>query len=181
MIAIHAIVFATMMRFLSLRPERSCCCNARQSACSTIIDASLEDVSKTIDSLAAVVPARCSFAIIGKRVTREVTVPQADYEPLFFSVNKLIPNDGANWRQLHPFDARLFETESESNFTPVPEWRLCMAASRRTQHKKRASRTKRLLFKTNSCIAQIIEERAATRRARFSFCRPISFKHLGKL
>jgi len=58
-------------------------------------------------------------------------------------VNKLIPNDGANWRQLHPFDARLFETEteSESNFTPVPEWRLCMAASRRTQHKKRASRT----------------------------------------
>src|ERR1700730_13755261 len=108
-------------------------------------------------------------------------VPQADYEPLFFSVNKLIPNDGANWRQLHPFDARLFETESETNFTPVPEWRLCMAASRRAQHKKRASRTKRLLFKTISRIAQIIEERAATRRARFSFCRPISFKHLGKL
>ena len=74
MIAIHAIVFATMMRFLSLRPERSCCCNTWQSACSTIIDASLEDVSKTIDSLAAVVPARCSFAIIGERVTREVTM-----------------------------------------------------------------------------------------------------------
>jgi hypothetical protein len=96
-------------------------------------------------------------------------------------VNNLIPNDGANWRQLHPFDARLSETESEANFTLVPELRLCMAASRCTQRKKRASRTKRLLFKTISCIAQVIEERAATRSARFSFCCPISFKHLGKL
>ena len=98
MIAIHAIVFATMMRFLSLRPERSCCCNARQSACSTIIDASLEDVSKTIDSLAAVVPARCSFAIIGERVTREVTMylRQITSRFLFFSEQA----NSKRWRKL---------------------------------------------------------------------------------
>ena len=80
MIAIHAIAFATIIRFLSLRPDGWCGCSTRQSAWSAIIDASPEDVSKTIDSLAAVIFAR---AIIGELVTRDVSTCQANYEPLF--------------------------------------------------------------------------------------------------
>ena len=98
MIAIQTIAFATIMRFLSLRPERSCRCSMRPSACSAIIDASLEDVSKTIDPLAAVVPARCSFAIIGERVTPEVTMylRQIASRYLFFSEEA----NSKRWRKL---------------------------------------------------------------------------------
>jgi hypothetical protein len=55
-----------------------------------------------------------------------------------------------------------------------------MAASSRAQRIKRASSTNRLLLKTIFRIAQIIEERTANARARFSFCCLISLKQLGK-
>src|ERR1700682_3264268 len=71
MIAIQAIAFATIRRFLSLRPERSCCCSMRPSACSAIIVASLESVSETSESLAAVVSTFLSFATIGELVIRQ--------------------------------------------------------------------------------------------------------------
>lgn len=51
MIAIQAIALATMMRFLSMRPDRSRCSSIGQSACSAIVgSASLENVSETSDS-----------------------------------------------------------------------------------------------------------------------------------
>jgi hypothetical protein len=59
------------------------------------------------------------------------------------------------------------------------KWRLCMAASRCTQHNKHAKRTKRLSTKTICYAAQINRPNAVNACPTFSLSRPISLKELG--
>ena len=65
MIAIQAITLATMIRFLNLRSGASRRSSTGQLACSAIIVSSLEKLSGTSDSLAAVDLTLFSFAVIG--------------------------------------------------------------------------------------------------------------------
>ena len=75
---------------------------------------------------------------------------------------------------------RLFDSKIESKFASESDWRLCMAASRCTQHSKRATRTKRLLIKKIFRVAQTIRGRDASAHATFPLCCPNSLKNLGK-
>jgi len=83
MITTHAMAFATMTRFRSRRPDGSCCCSKRPSACSAIIGASLEDDSKTSGSLATVSSTLRSLAIIGELALRQWLLAPVDYESSF--------------------------------------------------------------------------------------------------
>ena len=79
-------------------------------------------------------------------------------------------------------DAALVRFKNRIQFAePVPELRLCMAASKCTQRNKRANRTKRLGIKQFLRVAQTERACAANIGATFPFCRPISLKELGKV
>jgi hypothetical protein len=70
-----------------------------------------------------------------------------------------------------------FENVSSKKFL---DFRLCMAASSQTQHKKRAVRTNRFRTKTILASHNLLSRCAAKMRATNPHPRPISFKKFGK-
>jgi hypothetical protein len=118
--------------------------------------------------------------IIGEFMTRDANIPAGRLRDVtYLSVNKVAQNDGTTDINCISWMLRPFDFEIESNLRRFQELRLCMAAFRCAQHRKRANRTKRLSTKTIFRAAQFSWLRAADVHAAFSFSRPISFKELG--
>jgi hypothetical protein len=106
MIAIQAIALAAIRRFLSLRPDGSFRSGREQSECSAIIGVSLENLSETSESTAAVV--RSSEPL------RSCGAPEED-KITWLSVNSVLKTTAQPDINCISSMLRLFDSKIESN------------------------------------------------------------------